>query len=72
MRKPTFGVSDLVRQKPGSAVTENGYMLESSYLGSRLYYPCIENKDGYREADLRLCSLVSHDAAQIDIIHNTK
>ena len=27
-------VSDLVRHKPGCTATENGYGLESSYLGS--------------------------------------
>ena len=32
MRKSVFGVSDLVRHKPGCAVTEDGYKLEISDL----------------------------------------
>ena len=35
VRKPVFGVSDLVRQKPGCAVTEDSKRLEISDLGSR-------------------------------------
>ena len=34
MRKPVFGVSDLVRHKPGCVVTEDGLRLEISDLGS--------------------------------------
>ena len=62
MRKPVFRVSDLVRHKQGCAVTEDGYRLEISDLGSRgiFNYPYSKNKGadhlrGYREADLRLC-----------------
>ena len=33
MRKPVFGVSDVVRHKPGFAVTEDGQMLEILYRG---------------------------------------
>ena len=58
MRKPVFGVSDLVRHKPGCAVIEDG--LKFLYLGSRRIILCRENKGadqlrGYREVDLRLC-----------------
>ena len=35
VRKPVFGVSNLVRHKPGCAVTEDGLRLEISDLGSR-------------------------------------
>ena len=35
VRKPVFRVSDLVRHKPGCAVTEDGQRLEILYLGSR-------------------------------------
>ena len=35
MRKPVFGVSDMVQHKAGCAVTEDGLMLEISDLGSR-------------------------------------
>ena len=34
-RKPIFGVSDLVRHKPGCAAKENGLRLEISDLESR-------------------------------------
>ena len=57
MRKPVFGVSDQVLDKPGCTTTEDGKRLEILDLRSR---PCSENKGadqlrGYREADLRLC-----------------
>ena len=35
MRKPVFGVSDLVRHKPSCTETEDGWRLEISYLGRR-------------------------------------
>ena len=35
LRKPVFGVSELVRHKPGCAVTEDGERLEILYLGRR-------------------------------------
>ena len=35
VRKPVFGVSDLVRHKPGCTATEDGYRLEVSDVGSR-------------------------------------
>ena len=35
MRKPVFGVSDLIQHKPGCAVTEDGQRLEISDLKSR-------------------------------------
>ena len=35
LRKPVFGVSDLVRHKPGCTATEDAYRLEISDLGSR-------------------------------------
>ena len=35
VRKPVFGVSDLVRHKLGCAVTKDGKRLEISDLGSR-------------------------------------
>ena len=35
VRKPVFGVSDQVRQKPGSTATEDSLMLEILYIGSR-------------------------------------
>ena len=35
MRKPVFRVSDLVRNKPECAITDDGYRLEISDLGSR-------------------------------------
>ena len=34
-RKPVFGVSDLVRYKPGCATSEYGLRIEISDLGSR-------------------------------------
>ena len=61
VRKPAFGVSDLVRHKLNCSATENGKMLEILYLVSRgIYQLCNEEKGadqlrGYREADLRLC-----------------
>ena len=33
--KPVFGVSDQVPHKPGCTATEDGWMLEISYLGRR-------------------------------------
>ena len=35
VRKPVFGVSDLVRHKPGRTTTEDGYRLEISDLDRR-------------------------------------
>ena len=35
LRKPVFGVSNQVRQKPGCTATEDGKMLEISDLESR-------------------------------------
>ena len=35
VRKPVFGVSDQVRQKPGCTTTEDGWRLEILDLGSR-------------------------------------
>ena len=35
VRKPVFRVSDLVRHKPGCTVTDDGWRLEISDLGSR-------------------------------------
>ena len=35
LRKPVFGVSDLVLHKPGCAATEDGYRLEITDLESR-------------------------------------
>ena len=35
MRKPVFGVSDQVRQKPGCTATEDCNRLETLYLGRR-------------------------------------
>ena len=35
VRKPVFGVSDLVRHKPGCTATEDGWRLEISDLDSR-------------------------------------
>ena len=35
MRKPVFGVSDLVPHKPGCTATEDGWRLEILYLGRR-------------------------------------
>ena len=35
VEKPVFGVSDLVRHKPGCTATEDGKRLEISDLGSR-------------------------------------
>ena len=35
VRKPVFGVSDLVRHKPGCTTTEDGLRLEISYIRSR-------------------------------------
>ena len=61
VRKPVFGVSDQVRQKPGSTTTQDGYRLEISDLESRgiVLYLCSENKGAdqlrsYCAADLRL------------------
>ena len=61
MRKPVFGVSDLVRHKPGCTTTEDGLRLEITSLRSReivLLYG--ENKGadqlcGYRTLDLCHC-----------------
>ena len=60
MRKPVFGVSDLVRHKPGCTASEDGQRLEISDLESEGIVLCSENKGadqlrGYHEADLRLC-----------------
>ena len=56
VRKPVFGVSDLVRHRPVCTTTQNSWRLEISDLGSR--YSEDKGADqlcGYREADLRLC-----------------
>ena len=55
MRKPVFGVSDQVLHKPGCAITEYGKRLEISDLESRVIVLSVQQKQGYREADLRLC-----------------
>ena len=60
VRKPLFGVSDLVRHKPGCTVTEDRDLKFRILKVEGLYYMCSGNKGadelrGYREADLRLC-----------------
>ena len=57
VRKPVFGVSDQVRHKPGCTITEAGYRLQISDIGSR---GDSENKGAdqlrsYCAADLCLC-----------------
>ena len=61
MRKPVFGVSDQVRNKPGLQPLNmvRGLKFWILKVGG-LYYPCSKNKvadqlRGDREADLRLC-----------------
>ena len=67
VRKPVFGVSDLVRHKPVAVQSQKmarGLKFRN-YVVEGLYYPCSENKGtdqlrgnqlrGYREADLHLC-----------------
>ena len=59
MRKPVFGVYDLVGHKLGCSVTANDWRIENSDLGREGIVLCSENKGadqlrGYREADLRL------------------
>ena len=62
VRKPVFGVSDLVRHKLSCAATEAAWRLEISDLEIRgiVLSMLRENKGadqfcGYQEADLRLC-----------------
>ena len=61
VRKTVFAVSDLVRHKPGCAVTVLARGLKFSILEvGGLCYWCSENKGAdqihcYREADLRSC-----------------
>ena len=65
VRKPVFGVSNQVRDKPDCTVTEEGRGLKFRILEVEgLYYPSSKNKGtdsfradqlrGYRDADLRL------------------
>ena len=68
MRKPVFGVSDLIRHKPGLAATEGGtgFKFRIKELEG-LYNLCSENKGAdqlrsYRKADLRLCFRIKQKA----------
>ena len=72
MRKLVFGVSNLVRHKPGCTVTEDDERLEISDLVSRGTVLSVkQKKGGHREADLCLFVFVyaksrfSHDGAQV-------
>ena len=60
MRKPVFGVSVQVQNKPGCTATENGKKLEILDLESRRIVLCSEKKGAdqlcnYCTADLHLC-----------------
>ena len=59
-RKPVFGVSNQVRQKPDCTAIEDGYRLGIPDLESRGIVLCRESKDtdrlrSYRTVDLHLC-----------------
>ena len=62
VRKPVFGVSDLVQHKPGCTATQRMFMSLNFQIWEveGLYYLCSENKGAdqlrsYCAADLRLC-----------------
>ena len=62
MRKPVFGVSDLVQHKPGCTATEECLRLENFLIleVEELHYLCSEKQGtdklhGYHAADLHLC-----------------
>ena len=77
MRKPVFGVSDLVRHKPGCTATEDGLRLEISDLESRgiatIYVAKTKALISFAVAAKLICVFVfayekcwfSHDAAQM-------